>query len=214
MMLRCKSRKSRRLFFELDRVLGLALLSLTVSVSAVLAQSVSPRTVGDGTAFMFSPGRSESYGIYSGDIGGSDIGTQLYTRHRRMGQSTGIGSSTLQTTSATSESASFQIGDRRVGASQAILSRPNNSASFDGATSPALNGYTTNPANGLSTIKDASSLSSAYTSGSLSGMEMNGSTGLFQDLNAVPLFSKRSHSIFHINSDDNETFFKKMQPQF
>lgn len=61
-----------------------------------------PRTVGDGTIFMFSPGRAESYGINSpSDIAASE---SFSTRHSRMGNSTGIGSSTLQTTSPTSES--------------------------------------------------------------------------------------------------------------
>jgi len=190
------------------------LLSSFVGVSPARAQSANPRTVGDGTAFMFSPGRSEGYGIYSGDIGGGDIGTQLYTRHHRMGQSTGIGSSTLQTTSATSESTAFQISDVSVNASQATLTRPNMSASFNSSFSPALSGYTVNPGSGLNTIMNDSQLPSTYMHGSLSGLAETGVTSVFQDLNAVPLFSKRAHSILPLSGAGSETFFKKVEPQF
>jgi len=195
-------------------LLSLSLIGSTVRLPASLAQNVSPRTVGDGTAFMFSPGRSESYGIYSGDIGGGDIGTQLYSRPNRMGQSTGIGSSALQTTSATSESMSFRVGQQSGSSGQVMLTRPNLSASGDSAISPALNGYTVNPANGLNTIRDASQLSSTYTQNALSTLGTGGGAGLFQDLNAVPLFSKKAHTILPMSGAGGETFFKKVDPQF
>jgi|GEM_PF-5692764 len=203
---------SRRSLILISLLLFLIVSALQSQAS--LAQSVSPRTVGDGTAFLFSPGRSESYGIYSGDIGGGDIGSQLYSRPNRMGQSTGIGSSTLQTTSATSQSTPFQVDDQSVRASQTTLSRANISGRFDNTISPALNGYTVSPSSGLNTIRDASPLSSIYAPGGSAAMGASGSTGLFQDLNAVPLFSKRSHSILPMSGAGSETFFKKVDPQF
>lgn len=77
------------------------LLTVLLLSAAALADE-EPRTVGDGTVFMFSPGRAESYGIKSPID--ANLTESFSTRHSRMGNSTGIGSSNLQTTSPTSES--------------------------------------------------------------------------------------------------------------
>jgi hypothetical protein len=175
------------------------------------AQSVSPKTVGDGTLFVLSPGRSEGYGASSGNIGG-DVGEPLYSRHHRMGQSTGIGGSSLQTTTATSESTPAANSSFVPASSGLGLSRPELASPFlGGNVNPALNGFTLSPSGGALA---GSGLTSAYSeSPSLFGSQ---SPGLFQDLNAVPSFVER-HSRMTLplsGGGGSDDMFKNVEPKF
>jgi hypothetical protein len=192
------------------------LLSALTSFATTLptrAQSAGARTVGDGTAFIFSPGRSEGYGVYSGDIGGQ-VGEPLYSHHHRLGESTGIGSSTLQTTSVTSESTPAAVSSFAPAAGQFALTRPNLPSSTFGFTgTPALNGFTVSPANG---IFSGNGLTSPYAeTGSVFSGQVSQPSSLFQDLNAVPSFSRQhSHAVLPLTGSGNDDVFKKVQPQF
>lgn len=192
-------------------------LSLSAAVLILLIPpleaSAQMRTVGDGTVFMFNPGKSESYGI-----GGNDIGAfkteSFNSRHNRLGTSTGIGSSFLQTTSPTSESRP---------------ATPTTFASFsgsgyqnyplkEGGGSPALGDYAGGPQGSflgrtpftqsvLSTTDSGQSLS---TVGSF-GYSGPGSTNF--DLNALPSFSRRGRSILPL-SGGSDQMFRKIEPGF
>lgn len=196
-------------------------LFLLSSLQPCLAQS-GPRTVGDGTLFLYSPGRSEGYGIYSGDIGGGEIGTPLYSRHHRFGDSTGIGSSTLQTTSATSESMSSRVSSFAPVSGQEGLARPNLPSASALSGSPALSGFTVSPSTGLggglyNGLFTGSGLTSGYAeSASPFSGQVSRSTSLFQDLDAVPSFSRHrgTHSVLPLSGAEDTSVLKKVEPQF
>ncbi len=184
-------------------------------------QSAGPRTVGDGTVFLFSPGKSEGYGIYSGDIGGS-VGVPLYTRHHRLGQSTGIGASTLETTSATSESTPAAVNAFAPAASQFTLNRPALPSPFQGmSASPALGGNTVSPAQGLYSgngLYSGSGLTSPYAemrSPFSTQMLQQPTAGVFQDMDTVPSFIKQhTKAVLPLSGTGNDQVFSKVQPQF
>jgi hypothetical protein len=194
------------------RLLACSLLAVCLFFCAEAGAQVSgPRTVGDGTAFVFSPGRSEGYGVYSGDIGG------------QVGESTGIGSSTLGTTSATSESTKPVATSFTPSVSQFSLNRPALPSPFQGSIgSPALGSFTVTPTNGLYSssgltsdyAETRSQFSPLYASqfGSQIGQQP---AGVFQELDAVPSFIKQhTRAVLPFNSTGNDEVFKKIMPQF
>jgi len=159
---------------------------LIAVVSTAPAQSQS--TVGDATRFLFQQGKAADYGIQGGNIGGAQFGQDLFTRHEKEGNSLGIGSSSLQTTNATSESGVASIAPFSVTQTQKESPRPgvNLGSAIQGysTTSPALSGFTVTPDTGM---YSSSGLTSSFAE---SNYGSGAPTSLYQDLNAVPSFSR------------------------
>jgi hypothetical protein len=191
-------------------------LSLVLSNLALPALAQSP--VGDATRFLFEEGKSGEYGIQGHDVGQSQFGQELFTRHAREGNSLGIGSSTLQTTNATSESGVAAIAPFSVTSTQRSAPSPSSNLNMAiqgfGSTSPALSGNTVSPYSG---VYSGSGLTSTYSQ--TSGVGSYNPAGLYQDLNAVPSFSRAasrlSLPVIDIRSDsDYGSVIKKGGSQY
>jgi hypothetical protein len=112
--------------------------------NAALAQFSYRRTIGDETENQYQPGAFQAIKYRGGVISnpnkrGDNATDGNFTRHSRLGDSTGIGGSTLQTTSVTSESRPALIRPQSVSISSPITSRPNFGLRFESPEdSPAL----------------------------------------------------------------------------
>lgn len=178
------------------------------------------QTVGDGTLFLFSPGRAESYGIGSGDT------PITYYSRTSAGASTGIGSSSLQTTAPTGETR--PSANSSISSASAFGNNLSSSSLLQNNSNPALGGYLntssfggnyssgfgSNYANFASGTKPFSyaSLSAPLFSGSL--VSPFGAPGFNQDLNSTPSFSRRNHMALPMNSGGEDQIFNKIAPHF
>jgi hypothetical protein len=199
---------------------SLFFLAALSTISAVLpavaqGQTVGPQTVGDGTVFLFSPGKSEGYGVYSGDIGGQ-ASDAIFTHHHRLGESTGIGSSTLGTTSATSESTPAAVNNFVPAVSQFTLTRPSLPSPFMGTgTSPALSGTTVSPANGLYSGSGLTSGYSEMISRFSTPAGQAATAPVFQDMDAVPSFVKQhTRAVLPLSTSGNDDALRRVEPQY
>ena len=187
-------------------------LFLLIGLSAGVSPAIAQQTVGDGTVFVFTPGKDENYGINS-SAGSSAIGAPLY--RQSFGDSTGIGSSTLQTTAPTgagsgiSRSASTSFTPA-VTSSTAVQNLPWTSQSM--TTNPALSGITTSPTRGLS----SPALAPFSSFGSLYSSQVEQPTGLFQDMQAIPSFNRHigGRGLLPLSGASNDELFKKVNPHF
>jgi hypothetical protein len=198
---------------------GIILIGCLFCPEQVCAQG-QQQTVGDGTLFLYSPGRAENYGIGSGDTSITN-----YSR-TSAGASTGIGSSSLQTTAPTGEtrpSANFSFSSasafgNNLSSSSLLQNNSNpalggylNTSSFGGNYS---SGFGSNYANFASGTKPFSyaSLSAPLFSGSL--VSPFAAPGFSQDLNSLPSFSRRNHLALPMNSGGEDQLFNKIAPHF
>jgi hypothetical protein len=208
----------------INRITKLALATiLTGSLfcpEQVCAQG-QQQTVGDGTLFLYSPGRAESYGIGSGDI----APITNYSR-TNAGASTGIGSSSLQTTAPTGETR--PSANSSISSPSAFGSNLSSASLLQNNSNPALGGYLntssfggnyssgfgSNYANFASGTKPFSyaSLSAPLFSGSL--VSPFAAPGFSQDLNSMPSFSRRNHMALPMNSGGEDQLFNKIAPHF
>jgi hypothetical protein len=193
------------------------------------ATTAGPRTVGDGTAFVYTPGKSESYGTTSGDIGGGDFGQPLFSRHQRWGQNTGIGSSGLQTQQATSAASPELVQRSPNGGRSSALARPDLSRGFlaepsSPALSPASGGIGSfsrspwqSPGQGFSDgLFSGNGLTSSYsTYGGVRSGALAPSTGIYQDDQAMPSFlGGRGGSYLPLSGAGDQIIFKGIEPRF
>jgi hypothetical protein len=123
-----------------------ALLALlfTVFSSPAHGQFSYRRTVGDNTANNFQPGGLEAI-KYRGNIISNpnlskpDLSVGNLTRHTRQGSSTGIGGSTFQTTSVTSETRPALVRPSSFPIGSSLIERPTFNLHFASTqASPAL----------------------------------------------------------------------------
>jgi hypothetical protein len=115
--------------------------------SPVHAQFSYRRTVGDETENQYQPGyfQAKSYRgtiISNPSLTRDNASNGNFTRHTRLGESTGIGGSTLQTTSVTSESRPALVRPLSVSTGTALIDRPVLDLHFESSTeSPALRSF-------------------------------------------------------------------------
>ncbi len=133
---------------------ALMFVYLMTSVFALVAMSLPAaaqfsyrRTVGDETENKYQPGVSHAV-QYRGSIIANpsllrnNANNGNFTRHTRLGESTGIGGSTLQTTSVTSESRPALVRPFSVSSGTPLITRPNLNIQFgSAAASPALKSF-------------------------------------------------------------------------
>jgi len=200
------------------------LLAVFISIASVSlgyssqnqAQAQFQSTVGNGTEFVFQQGKEGAYGISGGDIGRTQFGQELFSRHEKEENNLGIGSSTLQTTTVTSEGGKAVIEPFSVTRTQANAVSPsaNMSSAIQGFSfsSPALSGITISPTTGLYA---GSALTPTYANFGNSTSLAPG--GLYQDLNAVPSFSRGASrlSLPSIGTEsESDWVLKKGGPQY
>jgi len=124
--------------------LSLALLSFASAFGQARAQFSYRSTIGNEAENRYQPGGSFAVKYRGGiitntSLNRSNAGLGNFTRHTRLGESTGIGGSSLQTTSVTSESRPALLRPLSISTGAPLIERPTLNLRFESGTeSPAL----------------------------------------------------------------------------
>jgi hypothetical protein len=123
-------------------------LAVVLTTLPAGAQFSYRSTVGNASQNQFQPGASVAIkyrgAVISNPASGTDnANAGVFTRHAPLGNSTGIGGSTFQTTAVTSESRPALLRPTSLSTGAPLISRPQLNLQFQSAAaSPALTGFT------------------------------------------------------------------------